>query len=309
MNKPLVSVIVPNYRHHKFLEQRLDSILNQTYQEIEVIIIDDCSNDNGASKEIIERYRNNEKVSNIIYNSQNSGNTFVQWDKGIELAKGEIIWIAESDDFCERNMLETLVQQFTAHKDSAIAYTTYILVNEEGEKISKRKIKNNQHYSGEHYIKHYLLLGNIIRNASTAIFSRKAAVNIKKDYINYIGSGDLLFWIELAKQGSVSIINQQLSYFRQHNNKVTNRKDADGSNLLTERIFFDRIAEEFNISPCRKYLAIRFRRNKIKNTPFDNIETRKHIEDTWSITGTQYFLGTILYRLFKTIRSLTNYYI
>ena len=90
-----VSVIIPNYCHARFLNQRIDSVLNQTYSDYEVIILDDCSTDN--SREIIESYRNHPKISHIVYNEKNSGSTFIQWEKGFELARGEYIWIAESD--------------------------------------------------------------------------------------------------------------------------------------------------------------------------------------------------------------------
>ena len=104
---PTVSVIVPNYNHAPYLQERFDSIFNQTFQDFEVIILDDCSSDN--SKEIIEEYRNRPQVSHIVHNEKNSGYPFKQWAKGFGLAKGEYIWIAESDDWAELNFLENLV--------------------------------------------------------------------------------------------------------------------------------------------------------------------------------------------------------
>ncbi|MDR1783951.1 MAG: glycosyltransferase, partial [Dysgonamonadaceae bacterium] len=98
-----VSVILPNYNHARFLEQRIQSIVDQTFQEFELIILDDCSTDD--SRGIIENYRDNPKVSQIIYNEQNSGSTFKQWIKGINAAKGEYIWLAESDDWAENDFL------------------------------------------------------------------------------------------------------------------------------------------------------------------------------------------------------------
>ena len=97
MRMPLVTVIIPNYNHAKYLRQRIDTVLNQTYTSFEVIILDDCSTDN--SKDIILSYKDNPHISNIVLNSENSGSTFKQWNKGFELAKGDYIWIAESDDY------------------------------------------------------------------------------------------------------------------------------------------------------------------------------------------------------------------
>jgi glycosyltransferase involved in cell wall biosynthesis len=97
--KPLVSVIIPNYNHAAYLNERIDSVLNQTFRDFEVILLDDCSTDN--SREIIESYRGHEKISQIEYNEVNSGSTFIQWKKGLDLAQGDWIWIAESDDVAD----------------------------------------------------------------------------------------------------------------------------------------------------------------------------------------------------------------
>jgi glycosyltransferase involved in cell wall biosynthesis len=66
---PEVSVIIPNYNHGKYLKQRIDSVLNQTYQHFELIILDDCSTDDSVA--IIEAYRGHRKVKKIIYNDKN----------------------------------------------------------------------------------------------------------------------------------------------------------------------------------------------------------------------------------------------
>ena len=101
----MVSVIIPNYNHAPFLKERIDSVLNQTYDNFEVIILDDKSTDN--SKEVIANYRGHSKISHIVYNEENSGSTFKQWQKGFSLAKGDYIWIAESDDVaaCHKTLI------------------------------------------------------------------------------------------------------------------------------------------------------------------------------------------------------------
>ncbi len=129
--QPLVSVIIPNYNHARYLEQRLDSVFGQTYPNFEVIILDDCSTDN--SMEVINRYKDNSHLSQVVLNETNSGNTFKQWDKGISLAKGEIIWIAESDDYCELNLLAELIKAYTSKPNIVLAYAPVVFVNEDGE--------------------------------------------------------------------------------------------------------------------------------------------------------------------------------
>lgn len=120
---PLVSVIIPNYCHARYLDERIQSVLNQTYTNFEVIILDDCSPDNGASKEVIERYRSNPHISQIVYNEQNSGSPFKQWNKGFGLAKGEFIWIAESDDSCDEVLLESLVGRLMENSNAVVAFS------------------------------------------------------------------------------------------------------------------------------------------------------------------------------------------
>ena len=98
------SVIIPNYNHADYLPKRIDSVLQQTYTNFEIIIIDDCSTD--GSHLVIETYRGSAKISHIIYNDSNSGSAFLHWKKGIGLAKYDWIWVAESDDFADPAFLQ-----------------------------------------------------------------------------------------------------------------------------------------------------------------------------------------------------------
>lgn len=130
---PNISVIIPNYNHARFLKQRVNSVLQQTYQDFEVIIMDDNSSDH--SKDIIEQYRNYPKISHIIYNETNSGSTFKQWKKGLELAKGEWIWIAESDDYADTDFLEQLLGFSTNDNNIQLIYCDSFSTNENSETL------------------------------------------------------------------------------------------------------------------------------------------------------------------------------
>lgn len=88
---PLVSVVVPNYNYKRYLNLRIQSILQQTYQNIELILLDDASTD--GSEEVLSDYQDHAKVSHILLNEHNTGNPFKQWFKGMQLA------IRESSSF------------------------------------------------------------------------------------------------------------------------------------------------------------------------------------------------------------------
>jgi glycosyltransferase involved in cell wall biosynthesis len=110
MGFPRVSVAVPNYNHARFLRQRLDTILAQTYQDFELILLDDCSTD--ESRTILEQYAGDPRAR-LEFNEVNSGSTFKQWNKGVRLAQGKYVWIAESDDYSDARFLERLVSLFS----------------------------------------------------------------------------------------------------------------------------------------------------------------------------------------------------
>jgi len=227
---PKVSVIVPNYNHASYLQQRIESILNQTYQDFELIILDDCSTDN--SKEIIEQFRNHPKVSQISYNTENSGSTFKQWEKGIHLTQGEYIWIAESDDWCEPTLLETLAPKLEQNKDTVLGYVQSYCVN--GNEIQLIFIQDclEKNMEGYSFIKQRLLFGNAIYNASMAIFRKSVFYKISSEYTKLKFCGDWLFWGSIASYGDVFVSGKILNYFRNHANDVSTKSYKAGLNYL-----------------------------------------------------------------------------
>ena len=81
---PLVTVVIPNFNHALYLPKRIESVLNQSFANIELILLDDCSNDN--SRAVMERYAEQDARISLLFNETNSGNTFRQWDKGLKMA-------------------------------------------------------------------------------------------------------------------------------------------------------------------------------------------------------------------------------
>lgn len=231
---PKVSVIIPNYNHAAYLKQRIDSVLNQTYRDFEVIILDDCSTDN--SREVIEQYRSHEKIVSIVYNEVNTGNTFKQWDKGISLAKGEYVWIAESDDWCENNLLETLINGMEKDAGCVLAYCqSYCIMHDNHIKFQSHHTKLTEYIHGRDFIKNYMLPRNPVFNAGMAVWRRSAYHKMSKKFSAYKVIGDYCFWIELSRHGNVFISGKLLNYFRTHDKNVSTNAIKNGL-VLTEQI-------------------------------------------------------------------------
>lgn len=278
----LVSVIVPNYNHSKYLHQRIDSILSQTYQDIELIILDDCSTDNSA--EVINCYANNEKVSHIVLNEQNSGSTFIQWQKGFELSKGELIWIAESDDYCDAEFLQIMVDAFNDNQSLAFAYCTSNIVDGNGNPLNRndaaRRIPGGV-FDGAQFVKQYMLSGNSVWNASAVVMRKEFALSADRQYMNYKSAGDHLFWVELAEMGKVAHIGRKLNYFRQHNNKVTPIKTKDGTTYREEHQIFTYITNKHEISELKKFRARCSFLLRIQEGKMVSEEVRNELLQTW----------------------------
>lgn len=305
--QPLVSVIIPNYNHARYLDQRIQTVLNQTYQNFEVIILDDCSADN--SLEVIDKYKANPHISQIVVNEKNSGNTFIQWDKGIHLAKGELVWIAESDDYCENNLLEELVKAYYKKRGTVLSYSTLTLVNESGVITSSPRTFKNQFFSSGQYLRRYLSLANFVRNASCAIFSKQAALNAHSNYLMYTGAGDYLFWVEIAKQGRISIVNKGLSYFRRHDGAVTNRKDSDGSNFASEKDILERISSFIRIHSLRKLYIYAYHCRRVRLTTYDSEEIRSRLHSLWEVKKYSGIVPHYILRITDIIRNRYNLYL
>lgn len=221
-----VSVIIPNYNHARFLKERIDSILNQTFQDFELIILDDASTDN--SQEIIENYRSQSKVKQIIYNTQNSGSPFLQWVKGVELAKGELIWIAESDDVAEPEFLNALVKKFS-NPDTELAYCQSHDIDAVCKIVGDRLSwttdftpniwADDFEMPGEEFAQ-YLKVKNVIPNASACLIRKNAFEPLLKKYgedlAKFKFGGDWYLWLKLCRlpDSNIFFTSRHLNYFR-----------------------------------------------------------------------------------------------
>lgn len=250
-----VSVIIPNYNHAAYLKKRIDSVLNQTRTDFEVLILDDNSQDN--SKDIIESYSNHPKVSCILFNETNSGSTISQWEKGLNLANGDYIWIAESDDWADNNFLELLMKEMEKDEAVALAYCQSfdVAINEVnlGSRLEwtadfENNIWENSFcLEGTDFLK-YLFRKNVIPNASACICKKEVLVDALQNFKNHPPfkmAGDWFTWLIIANTENVKIsfVKEHLNFFRKHekSTRIHNTPQKKKRRVLEEAIIFNSI--------------------------------------------------------------------
>ena len=227
-----VSVIVPNYNHEKYLRRRLDSIYNQTYKNMEVLLMDDCSTDHSRAilKEYADKYSN---ITRIIFNEKNSGGVYHQWAKGIQNASSEYCWIAESDDFCELNFLEKVIPAFQ-DPQVKLSYSQYGFVNSDNietpraflnyvRTIDDKKWESSYINDSSNEVETALAIKNTIPNASGAVFKKPTNFSLlaNENWLSMRICGDWIFYLHVIRDGKVAYTVDTKSYFRFHTSNTS----------------------------------------------------------------------------------------
>jgi glycosyltransferase involved in cell wall biosynthesis len=218
-----VSVIIPNFNHGKYLRQRIESVINQTHTNIEVIILDDCSTDN--SKQIILEYADHPLVKEIIFNDTNSGSPFKQWKTGIGKATGEWLWIAESDDYADQDFVKILLSAAREKENVGLIYCDSRIVNEfevSGQTYADIKNKmlktdrwsNNYLNTGMDEIQRFVLPYGTINNTSAALFRRDILVSQNPFDIDFRFIGDKYTFLKVLARSNIVYVSQPLNYYR-----------------------------------------------------------------------------------------------
>ena len=244
---PTVSVIIPNFNHAPYLPQRIESMLTQTYQDFELIILDDCSTDN--SRSVISQYAPQDKRIQTVFNTVNSGSPFAQWNKGVSLAQGKYVWIAESDDYADARFLETLVSQLEQCPAVGLAYCQSWVVDAQGNIIDNMQRWTNsldterwmQDYcnNGQKENRKFLFHKPTIPNTSAVVFQKKLYEQVGGADERFVMCGDWLHWIKMLEHTDVCFVAEPLNYFRRH--------EATTRHILTHDKVLTRIREEYQI--------------------------------------------------------------
>ena len=264
LHAPTVSIIVPNYNYVRYLEERFNSILGQTYRDYEIIFLDDASTDESV-RFVSEKFRSS--LTRIEVNATNSGNPFVQWNRGVRLSRGKYVWIAEADDVCTHDFLEQLVQVLDANPTVGLAYCYTTPINEEGSILDshfhQRYVSDldDQRWltdftaNGLSEVRHYLSRKNTITNVSGVVFRRDAFIQAGYAPEDMRMCGDWMMYCRVLHEADVAYSSNPMNFHRQHRTKHTQNSVL---NLTYFREFLQvqrYLASTFDLSKSEKRAA------------------------------------------------------
>lgn len=212
MKQELVSVIMPTYNAGKYLAGSIDSILGQTYQNLELLITDDCSDDN--TRQILKDYAQKDQRVKVAYLKENSGPAIAR-NRSIERARGRYIAFCDCDDRWMPEKLEKQIAHMT-RKDCALSSSSYLICDDDNQ------------VTGISVSPKYLTLSMMKRDNKigclTAIYDIKRLGH--KFYMPAIRKRqDWALFLNILKDCQICFcLTEPLAYYRQHDNSVSSNK-------------------------------------------------------------------------------------
>jgi len=234
--KPLVSIVVTSYNHAEYLDKRMQSLLAQTYDNIEINVVDDCSTDNSA--EVLANYASNPKVKiTLLHENQGYANAS---NIGVDLSRGDYIMFAECDDFSEPSQIEKLINALLLNANAGVAFCQSNMVDENGiifgTDFEYREKLFQELCSGDVLIPQkmahkFFLRSCVIPNMSAAIIRKKYYDLAGGFDSRYKACADWDFWCRIVNLCDFYYVAKPLNNFRSHQTTVRNTSGIQTSTL------------------------------------------------------------------------------
>lgn len=207
ISMPLVSIIVASYNHVNYIEACIKSICQQTYKNIELIVIDDGSSD--GSDVLLERLRQKYGFSFEKKKNQGLCNTL---NRGLSLIKGDYVCCFASDDIMMLDRIEKQVQVMESNSQAGACSGNMISIDAQGEVLLKQKMREKKVLTFDD-----IFLGKVRGAPAPTVMIRKSALDVVGGYDPEIKIEDLYMWLKITHAGYTIIHSSDLySYYRQH---------------------------------------------------------------------------------------------
>ena len=212
-NQPLVSICIPTYNAEKTVMDTLQSIVNQTYQNLEILVVDNASTDETLS--LLQEF--NDSRIKIHRNERNIG-AEANFSRCIELASGEYIAIFHADDLYLPNMIEKQVQAFQDNPSVGAVFTLAKYINDRGEKIGEAKLpvklRGKRVYHFPQIFIRILENGNFLMCPSCMVRGKLYKELAPFDGHRFRTSADLDMWLRILEKCPIVILEEELMCYR-----------------------------------------------------------------------------------------------
>jgi len=305
MEDKLVSILVPVYNRENLIEETVNSGLNQTYENIEIIIVDNQSTD--STWEILEKLALQDKRIKIFKNATNIG-PVRNWNRCIDEASGEYGKILWSDDLIASDFLEKTVP-FLENKDVGFVFSKVeIFYENSNKKLLTNDIGKTGLYHSSKYINDVLEIGSYPVSPGCAIFRLKDLKNnllidipnkISSDFsMHAIGNDLLIFLLTAHKYKNFVFVNEKLSFFRVHSGSISTISVAKLSLLyaLVKAYYLEGFGKQERIPKFNSYLYLLLLKYKINSLNIKNINDFYSRNKQYNI-NVMYFLFLLFIRI------------
>jgi glycosyltransferase involved in cell wall biosynthesis len=304
MTSPKISVLIPTYNYGRYLEEAIESVLVQDFEDYELIVSDDCSSDN--SEEIMARYEGNSRVR---YHRHTSNLGMVEnWNWCLSEARGEFVKYVFGDDKLSRtDSLGKLLSLMEDNPSVALGACARLIINQESVVLTTwNNLGKSGRYNGEDIINKCLTENrNIIGEPSVAIFRREiAGAGFNLRYRQLV---DLEFWFKLLEKGDLMFSDEPLCCFRKHSLQETEKNRSNGvAEVESIRIFLDYHDKilKYN-SQWWKFIKIYGIKKLLKKNGGISPEMRLlEKELSIGVSKTRYCINLIRYKLTNPIKKM-----
>ncbi len=263
------SLIVASYNHANFLSRRMNSLVGQTYADVDILVIDDKSPDN--SVDILQLYGSQPRVR-LVLREENGGWVTVS-NQGFDMSSGEYVLFANCDDDCDPRMVERLVDALQRHPSAGIAFCRSWLVDEQdhvlGDDFSIRESKFRKRCSHDTLLSgqeasRFLLHSCVIPNLSAALFRRECFEKVGKLSSAYRVCCDWDLFFRVAAEYDIAYVAEPLNRFRQHQQTI---RSVTKDEVVYEEYF--------------RLLLGEIRRLDL--SPFERVRFRTHVMYLWTV--------------------------
>ena len=151
--------------------------------------------------------------------------------------------------------------------------------------------------------------GNHIKNASCALFKKDVAVNLNPIYTQYKGSGDRMFWILIAEQGRVAIVNELLNYFRRYSSTTTSKLTLNGTNHKEEMVTYNYLCSHHLLDALHSFLVRAYNRNEIQKTHYSSKNVEEELRKQWKVPRSKFSFSILSIKIVNFLQNKFKIYI